>query len=396
MSAEHTSNRFIILALAVGGFAIGTTEFAAMSLVPEFSQDLGLSKPQAGHVISAYALGVVLGAPILAVLGARFTSRRLLTAFMAVFAAGNVLSALADSYITLLLSRFLAGFPHGAFFGVAALLAASLVPRHKRSQAFAMVLLGLTIATVVGVPLAATIGKWVSWRWVFAFVALLASITATCVWLLAPSNHRTGGSNILAELSALKRVQVWLSLLIGAVGFGGLFAVYTYLASTLIEVTQAQPIAIPIVFACFGIGMTAGNLLAARAGDIALLPTMAGTIVICIISLAIYPLTTGNVWALSAIVILIGAGGGLSTVLQTRLMDVAGEAQTLAAALNHAALNFANALGPWLAGWAIAFGAPLPMTGWVGCALAVCGLLLFFVSVQLEKSHPNTAAALPL
>ncbi len=362
-----------------------------MSLVPEFSKELGLNKAEAGHVISAYALGVVLGAPILSVLCARFTSRKLLTAFMAVFAAGNALSATADGYFALLLSRFLAGFPHGAFFGVAALLAASLVPLHKRSQAFAMVLMGLTIATVVGVPLATLVGSWLGWRWIFANVTVLALITATAVWVLAPNNHRTGGKNLLTELSALKRVQVWLSLLIGAVGFGGLFAVYTFLASTLIEVTKAQPMSVPIAFTCFGIGMTLGNILAARAGDKALLPTMATTIVISIVSLAIYPLTTGNLWLLCCTVVFIGAGGGLSTVLQTRLMDVAGEAQTLAAALNHAALNFANALGPWLAGWAITFGMPLPGTGWVGCALAMCGLMLFLISVRLETRQNASA-----
>lgn len=388
----HSPAGLIIFIAALGSFCLGTAEFASMSLLPNYSADLHLSKTAAGHVISAYALGVVLGAPILSVFGARFPSRWLLVAFMLLFASGNIFSALAEDYQTLMVARFMAGLPHGAYFGVAMLMAASLVSKEKRALACAQVITGLTIATVVGVPLASSAGQWIGWRSVYFAVAVLAIITAFLLFRFAPPEHKSGGTNIWVELEALKRTQVWLTLAIGAIGFGGLFAVYTYLASTLIEVTHASVGSIPIVLGLLGVGMTLGNLLAARAAELNLMRTIAGTLLVSIFALLVYPFTTHNLWAISAIVILIGAGGGLSTVLQTRLMDVAGNAQTLAAALNHAALNSANALGPWAAGLAIAAGQPLSMTGWVGCALAVCGLGLFFVSASLER---NTQPVIP-
>ncbi len=376
-------------ALAMGGFAIGTTEFATMSLLPFFSQGLQIDEPAAGHVISAYALGVVVGAPLLAVAGARMSRRSLLLLLMALFGLANGLSALAPSYGWMLVFRFMSGLPHGAYFGVAALVAASLVPPDKRTQAVGRLMLGLTIATIIGVPLANWLGQAAGWRWGFGVVAALALLTVILIWCLAPRDAANRDASPLRELSALKRGQVWLTLGIGAIGFGGLFAVYTYLASTLIEVTRAPASSVPWVLAIFGIGMTIGNLVIPRFADKALMPTAGGLLAWSAITLAIYPSTVHNMFAMSASIFAIGIGGALGTVLQTRLMDVAGEAQNLAAALNHSAFNFANALGPWLGGMAIAAGYGLPSTGLVGCGLALGGLLIWAISaISSRKAVP--------
>ncbi|MGJ4945269.1 MFS transporter [Bradyrhizobium sp. HKCCYLS1011] len=375
----------VLLALAIGGFAIGTTEFAAMSLVPYFAPDLGIDATTAGHVISAYALGVVVGAPVIAVLAARLARRTLLVSLMLLFAVGNGLSGLAPSYGFLVAFRFVAGLPHGAYFGVAALVAASLVPRERRSQAVSRVLAGLTVATMIGVPLANLIGQYIGWRWSFGFAALLALLTATLVRLYAPYGAPLKGASPLRELGALRRGQVWLTLATGAIGFGGMFAVYTYLASTLLEVTHAPPSAIPVMLTVFGFGLTIGNLACAWAADRGVMRAAGGTLVWSAFALALYPFATGSVWTLAAVVFLIGCGGGLGTVLQTRLMDVAEDAQTLAAALNHSAFNTANALGPWLAGLALSAGLGFPATGWVGAALAICGLIIWGVSLLTDR-----------
>jgi DHA1 family inner membrane transport protein len=375
----------VMLALSIGGFAIGTAEFAAMSLVPYFAPDLGIGATTAGHVISAYALGVVVGAPVIAVLAARLARRTLLVLMMLLFAVGNGLSALAPSYPLLMAFRFVAGLPHGAYFGVAALVAASLVPRERRSQAVSRVLAGLTVATMIGVPLANLIGQMVGWRWSFGLVALLALLTASLVRLFAPYGAPIKGASPLRELGALKRGQVWLTLGTGAVGFGGMFAVYTYLASTLLEVTHAAPSSIPVMLTIFGAGMTIGNLACAWLADRGVMRAAGATLVWSAVSLALYPFATGNLWTLAPVVFLIGCGGGLGTVLQTRLMDVAEDAQTLAAALNHSAFNTANALGPWLAGLALSAGFGFPATGWVGVALALGGVVIWGVSLLTDR-----------
>jgi len=379
-------------ALALGGFAIGTTEFATMSLLPLFSHGLGIDEPTAGHVISAYAAGVVVGAPLLAVAGARMSRRMLLIVLMALFALANGLSALAPSYGSMLVFRFLSGLPHGAYFGIASLVAASLVPVNKRAQAVGKVMLGLTVATIVGVPFANWLGQALGWRWGFAVVAAVALLTVLMVLVVVPKDQPDRSASPLRELGALRSGQVWLTLATGAIGFGGLFAVYTYLASTLLEVTQVPASTIPIVLAMFGIGMTAGNLIVPRFADRALMPTAGALLLWSAGSLALYPFAAGNLWSIIPVVAAIGFGGSLGTVLQTRLMDVAQDAQSLAAALNHSAFNTANAIGPWLGGMAIAAGYGWTSTGWVGCCLALGGLAIWAVSLLLsERPEPQVA-----
>jgi DHA1 family inner membrane transport protein len=375
----------IHLSLAVGGFAIGTTEFATMSLLPDMARDLGVDAPTAGHVISAYALGVVVGAPLLAVIGAKMARRTLLIALMAMFALGNALSAVAPDYGTMMAFRFLSGLPHGAYFGIATLVAASLVEQRRRTQAAARVLLGLTVATIVGVPLANALGQVVGWRSCFVIVAVLAGLTAALVALFAPRDRADADASPLRELAALRTPQVWLTLGVGAIGFGGLFAVYTYLADTMAAVTKVSTAVVPVALAVFGVGMTAGNLIVPRFADRALLPTAAGVLVWSAASLMLWPFAAGHLWSVIVAVLLIGVGGSLGSVLQTRLMDVAGDAQGLAAALNHSAFNVANALGPWLGGMAIAAGYGWTSTGWVGTALALGGLAMLAVSWAVER-----------
>jgi DHA1 family inner membrane transport protein len=385
LETERPWPTFVILALAMGGFAIGTTEFATMSLLPYFADGLGIDAPTAGHVISAYALGVVVGAPVIAVLTARMPRRILLVVLMAMFALGNALSALAPSYGAMMLFRFLSGLPHGAYFGTASVVAMSLVPSNKRTQAVGQIFLGLTVATILGVPLANWLGQAVGWRWSFAVVAVLGLTALTLVLLFAPDDAPGDRSSPLQELGALKVGQVWLTLAIGAVGFGGLFAVYTYLASTLLAVTGVSDRAVPLVLCVFGVGLTAGNLIMPRFADRALMPTAGALLLWSAAALALYPFMAGNIWTISLDVFLIGMGAALATVLQTRLMDVSGDAQALPAALNHSAFNTANALGPWLGGMAVAAGFGWTSTGWVGALLALAGLAIWFVSVLVDR-----------
>jgi MFS transporter, DHA1 family, inner membrane transport protein len=377
--------------LALGGFAIGTTEFATMSLRPYIANDLHITVPVAGHIISAYALGVVVGAPLIAVLSARWRRRTTLMVLMGLYAFANGLSAAAPNYGSMMLVRFVSGLPHGAYFGLAMLVATSVVRPDQRAQAVGHVLLGLTIATIVGVPLATWLGQVVDWRWCFGIVAALSLATAILVASVAPEEPLDEGASALRELGALKRGQVWMTLAIGAIGFGGIFAVYTYLASTLTAVTVVPAHLIPMVFAAFGLGMTAGNIIVPRFADRNVMRT-AGLLLLCsAVTLALYPVAAPHLSTVTLDVAAIGFCGALATVLQTRLMDVAGEAQNLAAALNHSAFNLANALGPWLGGLAIAAGLGWTSTGWVGCGLALGGLAAWLVASIAEGGRGPVA-----
>lgn len=381
----------VLIALAMGGFAIGIAEFAAMSILPDFAAGLGVDEPTASHAISAYAAGVVVGAPLLAAFGARMPRWLLLIALMAMFAVGNILSALSPNFEAMLAFRFLSGLPHGAYFGVAALVAASIVPLKFRTRAISTILLGLTLATVLGVPVVNLVSQAYGWRWTFVIVAVLAVTTMSLVALFAPRDPAHPDASPLRELAALKNRQVWLTLGVSAIGFGGLFAVYAFLASTLREVTGVGPEVLPIVFAVFGVGMVIGNIGCAWAGDRFGFPAAAGVLVWSAIALAFYPLASQHLWSMLVVVLFIGVGGGLGSILQTRLMDVAGDAQTLAAALNHSAFNTANALGPLLAGSAVAAGFGWASTAWVGVGLTLGGLAIW-VWAALDHDRARHAA----
>ena len=393
-TASNPSFRSTVWSLGLGGFAIGTGEFVIMGLLPEVARTMSIGIPQAGHVISAYALGVVVGAPLLAVLTAHWPRRLLLVVLMTLFALGNIASAVAPGYLSLNLLRFMAGMPHGTYFGVASLVVASLVPPGRRAQAVGLMMLGLTGATLLGVPIAAWLGQHWGWRSAFLLVGVIALVASLLIHRTLPRLPAPTGASPLRELGALTNPQVWLTLGTGAIGFGGMFAVFSYIKPTLLEVTGISLGAVPLVLALFGVGMIAGNLVGARLADKALLPTIGGTLVWSAVVLLLMLVTAPHVAAVSFNVLLVGTVVALAPALQIRLMDVAGEAQALAAALNHSAFNLANALGAWLGGMAIAAGLGWTSTGWVGALLALGGLVVFAVSLW-EQRRRRAMAPVP-
>ena len=374
---ERVSGGWAELALAVGGFGIGTGEFAVMGLLPNLAGDLAISIPTAGHVISAYALGVVIGAPLIAVIAARWPRHRLLMALMACFAAGNFASAAAPGYGSLVVLRFIAGLPHGAYFGVASLVAASLVPANQRARAVGRIMLGLTGATLAGVPLAAWIGQMFGWRAAFALVGVIGAATCALIFRCVPRVGAVEGASPARELGALGRKQVWLTLAVGSVGFGGLFCVLSYIAPTLTQVAGLSERHVPLVLAVFGVGMILGNLIGSWLADHSLMRSIGGLLIWNAVVLCLFSVTARHLWLETVVVLLVGSGVAIVPALQIRLMEVAENAQTLAAALNHSAFNIANALGAWLGGVAVSAGLGWASTGWVGALLAVAGFLIF-------------------
>ncbi|RFF37639.1 MFS transporter [Xanthomonas nasturtii] len=383
----------ILLALAMGGFAIGISEFSTMGLMTQIAQGLQISEPQVGHVISAYALGVVVGAPLLAILGARWPRRTLLLLLMVFYALGNVASALAPSYHTMLLCCFIAGLPHGAYFGVASLVAASISPPNQRATAVGRVLLGLSVALLVGNPLATWLGQMVSWRWAYASVSVIALGTVAAVALLLPPQPDEPRQQPLRELRAFNQPQVWLALAIGAVGFSGMFCVFSYLAPTLTTVTGVTPARIPLAMVAFGVGGVLGSILGGWLFDRMQFRAVPVLLLWSVVVMLTFPLAAqSGLWVFVSIVA-VGTMGALAPALQTRLMDVAAQAQTLAAASNHAAFNTANALGPWLGGMAITAGWGWTSTGYVGAATALGGLLVYALAVWQERRQQRAVLA---
>ncbi|MFT9382740.1 MFS transporter [Gluconobacter sp. P5B12] len=382
-TSRMTTIVFFILAL--GTFSIGTAEFAAMSLVPMISHSLSISEPQAAHMIVSYAVGVSVGAPLFAIFGAKFSRKNLLVAMMALYAIGNAMSASASDYHHLLLFRFVTGLPHGAYFGIAGLVASSLVPPNKQSQAVSRVILGLTVATIAGVPVANLIGLFLGWRWTFLVIAALSLLTLVLIKYFVPADKPRQGASVKSELAALRIKQVWLTLAIGVIGFGGIFCVYTYLASIMHHVTHLPDSFVPIMLVIFGIGMTVGTLICGWMADHKMMPTMGGTLLVGAAAMAMFPLAADKLLPLSIDVFLIGASGGLAAVVQSRLLSVALGSEGLAAALNQSAFNIANAIGPWLGGLAIMSGAGWTSVGWVGLALSLGGFVIFLLSLFEEN-----------
>ncbi|KAF0848408.1 MFS transporter [Nocardia caishijiensis] len=375
-----------MLALALGGFGIGTTEFVTMGLLPDIAKAFGISEPTAGHAVSAYALGVVVGAPLIAALCARVPRKKLLITLMAAFTVGNAATVLAPTFGTLVLARFVSGLPHGAYFGVASLAAATLAPAGQRAKAVAAVMLGLSVANVVGVPGATWLGQHLGWRDAYVVVAIIGLATMFALWRYVPALSDMKITNPMTELGALRRPQVLLTLAVGAIGFGGMFAVYTYIATTMTDVAGMPIGAVPIVLALFGLGMIAGNIIGGILADRGVDRSIFAAMIAMVVILAGFVLAAHNPITAAVGAFLVGASGAaLAPGLQTRLMDVAADAQTLAAALNHAALNIANAAGAWLGGLVIAAGLGYTAPALVGALLAVAGVLLFAVTVFLQR-----------
>ncbi len=383
--------RMAEFALAIGGFGIGTGEFAIMALLPDIAHDLRVTIPEAGHLISSYAVGVLIGAPVLAVIGAKLDRRTLLFLLMGLFAFGNLASAFMRDYTPLYIMRFIAGFPHGAYFGVASLVVASLAEPGKRAQAVGRMMMGLTIATLCGTPLATALGQIAGWRAMFASVGLIAVATMVLVALYVPKQPAAEGASPLRELGALRRRQVLLTLAIGAIGTGGLFSVFSYVAATITQVSHVDVKWMPLVFATFGLGMVLGNVVGSRFTDRSVMGTVGAVLLYDLAVMLAFPVLMQHPATAFLNVLLVGGGFALVPGLQTRLMDVAADAQTLAAALNHSALNLASALGVWLGGLAIAWGYGWTSTGTVGALLAVAGFIVFAVSVFLDRNGARAA-----
>ena len=383
---SRTTVTLALLALATGGFAIGTTEFVSMGLLPQLADGVSVSIPTAGHAISAYALGVVIGAPLIAVLGARLPRRELLVGLMGLFLVGNAATALASSYGALMVARVVAGVPHGAYFGVASLVAAGLVDPARRGRAVSKVLLGLAVANVVGVPAATWLGQNYGWRSAYWVVAALAALTAVLVLLLVPHTPADRDATGRRELRAFRNPQLLLTLLAGSVGFGGMFAMYSYIAPTVTNVAGLSEGRVPLYLLAFGLGMVVGTPLAGRMTDWSILRTVFIGMVSMGAGLLVFASVVGSfvagllmLFVVSVITSLVAVG------LQMRLMQVAGDAQTIGAAMNHSALNLANALGAWLGGMVIAAGYGYRAPSYVGVGLSLLGLVVLAASVTLHR-----------
>ena len=390
-----------VVALAIGGFAIGTTEFVTMGVLPDIADGVGVDIPTAGHVISAYALGVVVGAPVIAALSARLPRRALLVGLMSALLVGNGLTAVAPGYRTLLVARFLSGLPHGAYFGVASLVAASLVAPHLRGRAVSSVLLGLAVAMLTGVPAATWLGQQLGWRSAYWVVVVLAAATVAAVIAVVPSSPGNRQATVRGELGALRRPQVLLTLLVGIVGFGGMFALYSYIAPEVTDVTHLSRGTVPAVLLVYGAGGVVGTALGGRLADLALFRSLVGSLVFLGVLLAAVAVVSPWAPGLFVGVFLVSIGAStLAVCLQLRLMETAGDAQMLGAALNHSALNLANALGAWLGGLVIAAGLGYRAPSVVGAGLAAAGLVPLAVSAVLRARArrapvPHAAVSVP-
>lgn len=377
--------RLAELALALGGFAIGTTEFVIMGLMNPIADNLAVDPQRVGYAISSYAMGVVVGAPLISCLAARVPKRTLLIGLMLLFAAGNVASALAPGFWSFVALRFIAGLPHGAYFGVAALVAAAAVPGNQRARAVARVMLGLTVAILLGAPLGTWAGNQFGWQVAFASVGVIAATTALMVWLFVPFVAADRDASPLRELGALANQQVLFTLGIASIGFGGMFAVFSYVMPTLTEQAGMAESLGPLVLVIFGVGTLLGTLVGARVADWNLIRAIPLILLWCLVVQTLFFFAANWIGSGLLFVGLVGTSIALGPAIQTRLMDVAGNAQTMAASLNHAAFNLANALGAWLAGLVIDQGAVWSSTGLVGTALALGGILIFLASRRAER-----------
>ncbi|MFJ7491618.1 MFS transporter [Streptomyces sp. NPDC097727] len=377
-----------LLALAVSAFGIGTTEFVMMGLLPNVADDLGTSVPTAGHLVSAYAIGVVVGAPLLTAVGSRIPRKRMLLMLMALFTVGNLASAFAPGFGWLLAGRFLAGLPHGAFFGVGAVVAAQLVSEGRRARAVATMFLGLTVANIVGVPAATLLGQHLGWRATFLVVSAIGLCAMAALARLVPYVPVDAHQGLGRETRALGNRQVLLGLLTAVLGFAGVFAVYSYLSAMTTEVMGFGESSVTLVLALFGIGMTLGALAAGPLTDRALRPTLYGSLGALAVVLVVFPFAVHVRWVALVMVVLLGGVGFMTTTpLQMLVMNKAKDAPTLASASNHSAFNLANAGGAWLGGAAISAGWGWTSPALVGAALAVAGLAVAVTAGVLDRER---------
>ena len=388
--------KFAVFALAIGAFGIGVTEFATMGLLPMIAEELGITVPQAGHAVSFYAIGVVIGAPLITTIAAHMDRKLLLLCLMGLFALGNLVSMLAPTAALFNIARFASGLPHGAYLGIGAVVAASLVPVGRRGRAMSRVMLGLTIANIFGVPFAAALGNLFGWRSAYALVAGLGVLTVIMVAVGVPRVSVGAGEvpSARGEIKALGRAQIILTLLAGSVGFGGMFAVYTYITPTMTEIASVPSVAIPWVLAVYGLGMTAGSLIAGPLVDKSIERSATGGMILSALVLAAFGAFT-HIAAVAIIALfLIGVSGSMiTTALQMRLFRESQDAPSLSAAMNHAAFNLANAIGAWLGGIVITAGLGYRAPAWVGVGLCLAGLIVISVAIFLRRGGSSSPSS---
>lgn len=384
-----------LLSLAIGSFGIGMTEFVVMGLLPDIAQDLlpdvwaashEEAIAQAGILISLYALGVVIGAPTIAGFVARFPRHHVMFGLALALTLFNALTIVLPTFELIAVSRFLAGLPHGAYFGIGALVAADVLGPGKRAKGVAFILTGLTIANVVGVPLGTYLGQQWGWRAAFLIVTIVFAAATVCILRFIPKHPGEPGSTMRSELGVFRVGQVWLTLGIGAIGFGGFFAVYSYIAPLVTDVAGSPEWAVPIVLVLVGLGMTAGNLLGGYMADRDLRRTLLIGMPALALVLILLALLSFQIILLAFFAFALGlVSSMLSPAIQTRLMDVAGDNQSIAAAMNHSALNIGNSLGAFLGGMVIAIGWGFTAPAWLGAALALIGLVITIVAFRAER-----------
>ncbi|WP_225097114.1 MFS transporter [Streptomyces sp. CoH27] len=377
-----------LLALAVGAFGIGTTEFVMMGLLPDVADDLHISIPTAGHLVSAYALGVVIGAPLLAAVTARMSRRTVLIGLMGLFVAGNALSAFAPGNDSLLAARFLSGLPHGAFFGVGAVVATSMVPPERKARSVSLMFLGLTVANIAGVPVATLMGQHLGWRATFLGVSVIGLAAIASLALLIPHDRTHAGSagGLRGELAALRSLPVWLALGTTVAGFGALFAAYSYVTPMLTESAGYAEGSVTLLLALFGVGATAGNLLGGRLADHSLRGTLFGGLASLGAVLLLFPVLMRAEWSAALAVTLLGMAAFITgSPLQLMVMEKASAAPSLASSANQAAFNLANAGGAWIGGLALAAGFGATSPALAGAALAVLGLGVAGVAYAVDR-----------
>ncbi|MFD8784517.1 MFS transporter [Kitasatospora sp. NPDC059599] len=385
-----------LLALAIGAFGIGTTEFVIMGLLPRIAGDFGVSIPSAGLLVTGYALGVVLGAPLMTALGTRINRKTMLMLLMGLFVAGNLLSAFAPTFPLMLAGRIVTSLAHGAFFGIGSVVAADLVAPGKKAGAIATMFTGLTVANIVGVPLGTFVGQAVGWRTTFGGVAVLGVLGLLGIARLVPAMPRPEGAHLRRELTAFRNPQVLLAMAMTVLGFGGVFAAITYVAPMMTDVAGYSEGAVTWLLVLFGVGMFLGNLLGGRYADRKLMPMLYTTLGGLAVVLALFTLTAHDK-VLAAVTILLVGALGFATVppLQKRVLDQAHGAPTLASAVNIGAFNLGNALAAWLGGTVIAAGLGYTAPNWVGAALAAAALVLAFWSAALERRDRAATTVTP-
>ena len=388
-----------LLALAVGAFGIGTTEFVMMGLLPDVADDLHISIPAAGHLVSAYALGVVIGAPLLAAVTARMSRRTVLIALMALFVAGNALSAFAPGNDALLAARFLSGLPHGAFFGVGAVVATNMVAPERKARSVSLMFLGLTVANIAGVPAATLMGQHMGWRATFLGVSAIGLAAIASLALLIPHDRAAAPTTGLrGELAALHSVPVWLALGTTVAGFGALFAAYSYITPMLTDAAGFAETNVTLLLALFGVGATAGNLLGGRLADHSLRGTLFSGLASLAVVLLLFPVLMRAEWSAALSVALLGMAAFVTgSPLQLMVMEKAAAGPSLASSANQAAFNLANAGGAWIGGLALAAGFGVTSPALAGAVLAVLGLgvagVAYAVDRRQEVAHEGRVVA---